>query len=120
MAFYRCSSGGTPIDINFNNEMVCTPFRNTQPSGGTLTFEEAGTYIISYSQASNNGNVTPVVVSGSMTILKTTAPVASVNNFTGTSSKMYQRLYIAEVTAGTVIRGVTSTAASVGYAVKID
>jgi len=108
-------------EIVFTNEMVCTPFRNTTPSGSTLTFAEAGTYIITYTyNSAPTSDADPQVVSGTMNIKKASAIAVSDNNFSGTQYKMCQRIYIAEVTAGTVIQGKIATTNSVGFAVKID
>lgn len=107
-------------EIVFTNEMVCTPFRNTTPSGSTLTFTDAGTYLISYWYNGSATDIYPQVVSGTMNIKKASSVAVSVNNFTGTQYKMYQRVYIAEVTAGTEIQGQVATANSGGFAVKID
>lgn len=113
--------GGNGDEIILSNPMVCTPFRNTTPAGGTLTFADDGQYfvVVLFASASRE-NDPPVVISGSMTILQSTPYVTTANNFYTINQKFDVNAYIVSATAGTEIKGSRAGSYSICFAVKID
>ena len=109
---------GTILDVT--NPMACTPFRNTTPTGGTLTIPSDGTYLIEYIYQTSTGDFVPTVVSGSMTIKQTISEVTTANNYNAQSAKMSIKSFIVEATANTVIRGSVASGNTLAYALKIN
>ena len=106
--------------LSVSNPMICTPFRNTTPSGSTLTFTEAGTYLLVYFNQTTTTTETPTVVSGSMTIKQTLSAVTSANAYSSISGNMRAVTFEIEVTANTEIRGSVSSSNTMAYAIKLN
>lgn len=106
--------------LSVSNPMICTPFRNTAPSGGTLTFTEAGTYLLVYFNQTTTTTETPTAVSGSMTIKRTLSAVTSANAYSSISGNMRAVTFEIEVTANTEIRGSVSSSNTMAYAIKLN